>query len=218
MRKISYLLIILMFTAAGSAFAQKMQELRVGSVISGYLADEQEVLYYVTAIQNGLLTIYTEGSTDTYLDVYDEDDNYLGSDDDSGDDYNAVININSMAGRTFLIVLSGYDAGPYRIGASMREFPELAIGLSHKDEIEADQYFYFCVKPVRSGMLIVETSGYTDTVLAIYDGNFDFLDEDDDGAGFPNDRLMIQVTSGKTYYIEVSAYDSGPFGVIARIE
>ncbi|MDR0463501.1 MAG: hypothetical protein LBG94_00120 [Treponema sp.] len=211
----------LMLILCGSVFAQNAQELRIGSSLSGNIAAGQEIWYGVAAAQDGLLVVQTTGDTDTFLEAYDAGGNFISENDDGPNEYNASLILSVKHGNNYFFRLTGYDesiSGPYKISASYFALTQLNAGGSHSGNITDWDYKYFIFTAPRNGSLTIETSGSTDTYLCLYDENLEFLDYDDDGAEFPNDRIVHQVTSGKTYYIELGVYELGPYTISARLQ
>ena len=197
---------------------QSIAELRTGARTNGNISYGDKIMYSFRASQSGQLTVETSGSTDTYITLYDENLHYLNYDDDSAGGINDRITWPVTSGRTFYIEVGAYSSGPFGITASIAPFPQLNIGSSQNGNVTEGQYIYYIITANRSGALTVETSGQTDTNLELLDDHFEYLTYDDDGAGFPNDRLTWSVISGRTYYIKVGAYGTGPFGISARIQ
>jgi len=218
--KIFCLITVLMLIISGGVFAQNTQELSIGSSLPGNLSSGQEIWYSVKAAQDGLLIVQTFGDTDTCLEAFDEGMFLIVDNDDGPNGYNASIILSVKRGSTYYFCLTGYDneSGPYSISASYPVFPQLNAGSFHSGNIISDDYLFFIFTAARSGVLTVETSGGTDTYIYLYDDNLKYLADDDDGAGYPNDRLIYQVTSGRTYYIELCAYEFGPYTISARLQ
>ena len=91
-----------------------------------------DVIQYDFSVSNtSNKTIQTYGPDDTYIKVYDEDNNILVSDDDSGFKYNALVSYLFEEGRKYKIEISLYSssiAGNIRVGfASVdgREYSEI---------------------------------------------------------------------------------------------
>jgi len=96
--------------------------LAAGTFINGYLSSAQEYWYSVSAEKNGFLIVETTGDTDTYLDVYDSLYNWIDSNDDGGDHYNARVVISAQANQVYIFRLRGYSrnvTGAYRIFANL---------------------------------------------------------------------------------------------------
>ena len=219
-RKTLFLFFILILIISGGVFAQNAQQLRIGVITSGYLVAGSEILYSVDVNELCFLTVETIGELDTWLEAYDSKWNFLAEDDDGGDHYNASVAILVDPGR-YYFYLTGYDEyeeGSFRIIAQTETITELRAGSSLRRNITSDDYDLFYYIPARNGVLTIQTSGNTDTFLTLYDTNLEVLAEDDDGAGFPNDRIVNLVTAGSTYFIEVGAYDSGQYTISIRLE
>jgi len=196
-------------------------QLRIGSTIPGSLTQGGEYWHIVTAEQNGLLVVRTLGDTDTILTAYDSEMNILSTNDDGPDEPNASIIMSVKKGITYLYKLTGFDetaAGSYDITAYYYPVIQLRDGVSHNGRISDWDYQFFSYTADRNGTLVVETEGPTDTYLYFFDEDLVCLGYNDDGAGVPNDRLFYNVESKKTYYIEVGAYEFGPYTVFARLE
>jgi len=228
MKKNVFLIIILLiFIVSGSIFSQNVQELRVGSFLSGYLNPGQEVSYRVSAGGLGILVVETKSELDTYLEVYDSQGNLLIENDD-GDDLNAKIIILSGADKTFLYKLRGYDtnvSGPYRIYAEifpMTNHIALRANSSLSGYMEIDRSHLYKIQPDRDGVLTVTTSGDdVDTVMQAYDNNYNFIIENDDFDEIEiNSKIDIFVKAGENYYFTVrgfSSEDTGYYHVSASL-
>ncbi|MDR0463500.1 MAG: hypothetical protein LBG94_00115 [Treponema sp.] len=219
MRKFFCLIVILMFFAAGGVFAQTSQELRIGAFLSGNLSSGQEIWYSVRTTQACILTVFTESNIDTYLEVYDAQRNLITENDD-GDDLNAKLNILAQANTNYLFKLRGYSdsvTGSFRIFADSKTITELRIGSPVSGNITPSGEYWYSVRATQNGYLVVETSGDTDTYLTAYDGNFFWLAEDDDGAGYPNARIRLRVSAGNNYIFVLRGYEntSGAFRISA---
>ena len=201
-----------------------MTELRAGSSLSGNIASGQEYWYIFRSTREGILTVQTAGDTDTYLRVLDENFATVKSDDDSGEDNNAKIEINVKQGGIYHFVLSAYssNSGPYRIVASIRDFPnpvQLNPGSFQSGNIVSEQEYWYSVRPSRAGRLVVETVGSTDTRLEAYTESFELLDSDDDGGEEANARIELMVEANRTYIFKLFgwSFSSGPFRIMANL-
>ena len=160
------------------------------------------------------------------MEAYDARRNLIKEDDDGGDGYNAKIELIVSSGTVHFFKLRGYDEderGLFRIFASHSPMPpitELRPGSSQSGNIEIGKSYWFSVRPASNGVLTVETTGDTDTMLEVYNENFVFLDEDDDSGTDLNAKIVLNVRQGRTYYFILSAYDtdSGPYRISARVE
>jgi hypothetical protein len=78
-----------------------------------------------------------------------------------------------------------------------------------------DDEHWYSVRPTQAGMVIVETSGNTDTFLEAYDAVDNFIGENDDGGEGYNARLEILVQPGAVYRFVVYGYNYGTYQIRA---
>ena len=216
--KFFLIFITLIFITAGGLFAQNTQELRIGSFLSGNISAGQEIWFSIRSAQACLLIIETDSPLDTYLELYDAQRNIIAENDDGAGYPNARIYYSAQANTSYLIklrVLNMEGSGPYMILADSRPITELRVGSSVSGSIIQGQENWYNVRSTQNGYLVVETTGDTDTLLDIYDQNFNLLASDDDGAGYPNARVRIQVAAGNTYLIILKSYSDGAYRVQA---
>ena len=206
--------------------AQSPRELRFETEVSGTLQGDEQ-WFSVRPAQTGFVIVETTSDIDTFLEAYDAFENYIGSDDDSGDDYNARLQIFAEAGKTYLFKLRGWgedDVGPYTIQAGFKVIPpamELRFGASFPGNLRAGDEQWFSVRPPASGYVVVETSGNLDTYLEAHDSSYNFIDGDDDGGEDLNARVEIFTHAGQTYLFLLKAYDeeeSGAYRIWASFE
>jgi hypothetical protein len=69
--------------------------------------------YYKVTVPSTLLVVYTESDADTKLAVYNSSARVIAEDDDSGDDYNARINVQVPAGTYYIRVEFYGGSAPY---------------------------------------------------------------------------------------------------------
>ncbi|MDR1971621.1 MAG: leucine-rich repeat domain-containing protein [Treponema sp.] len=87
------------------------QALRItpGTPVTASFQNSSEQWYYLTIPEGGaIITVYTEGSIDTVLAIYDINGNEVDDDDDSGTDTNARINLVTAEGVLYLKVWNYY--------------------------------------------------------------------------------------------------------------
>jgi hypothetical protein len=74
---------------------------------------------------------------------------------------------------------------------------------------------YFLLTPGRDGLLVMETSGSTDTIMYLYNaGTREELAEDDDSGSDLNARITYRVQAGRRYIVRVTGYGetTGTYG------
>ena len=214
MRKFFSLIIILMFIAAGSVFAQNAQELRIGSFSSGNLRQGQEVWYSVRTTQAGVLSVETESSIDTYLEAYDAQRNLIREDDDSAGNYNARIELIVQANVTYFFKVRAYsrdDSGSFRVFAAIKPLAALRMGSAVNGNIAAGDIIWYSVQASQRGYLTIETSGAANIMTWIYDENMELL-----AYGEAGERVRINAVQGRTYYARLESIGSGAFRITAN--
>ena len=98
-------------------------QLVTGSFLNGFIDYAGEYWYSVRTEKDGYLIVETTGNTDTYLDAYDEFYNWIDSNDDGIEHYNARLIIHAQASQTYIFRLRGYSrdiTGSYRIFANLK--------------------------------------------------------------------------------------------------
>ena len=218
-KKYFFLLIAVFIIAGGSLFGQNAQNLNLNTTVSGKLDYGSEVWYRISPSQTGFISVETFGETDTYIEFYDSNRKLLAEDDDSGEEFNACIFYYVTAGSSYLIKVRGYDSeetGPYQILAASIPTTELRVGgNSVSGTITEDGANWYSVRST-GGLLIVETTGNTDTLLEAYNGFNNFIGYDDDSGADYNARLEILTEANQTYLIILTAYESGRYQISAK--
>jgi len=201
-------------------------------VMNRTITSGDEDFFLLVPERDGRLTAETTGSIDTYMYLYNYDnEEELSSNDDGGQGSNARISYNVRAGTRYLAMVRGYSSstsGSYgfrayiivREGASSWENPdsyEIGIGEDNVSVVQktlnAGDEEYFLLVPNRDGRLTIETTGRTDTYIELFDADSrDLLEENDDGGQNSNARLRYNVTAGKRYIAMVRGYSSNISG------
>jgi len=201
------------------------------SLMNRILTEGDEDFFLLVPDRDGRLTMETVGSTDTYMHFYNYDNgDELASDDDSGQGTNARIIYNVRSGTRYLAVVRGYSSsttGAYsfrayltvREGASSFDNPiSYEIGVNENSittvnrRLQEGDMDYFLLVPVRSGRVIIETTGRIDTYMELYDEDEEMLDENDDGGQNYNARIRYNVEAGRHYIVLVRGYSSNVTG------
>ena len=220
----------LFLLGAGSLFAQTPRELRFGTWVSGNLGEGEEQWFSVRAAGAGFVVVETEGDLDTILEAYDASHTLIGANDDGGEDYNARLEIYAEAGNIYLFKLSCYDdddddgeSRPYRIRASFDSIPPdaerntehtRAVSINLGEEVPVylrspseSRWYYYDIS--RAGtLLVVQTRGNMDTLLALFDDRGNLIEENDDSGDDANALISERLGPG-TVYIEVKEYGGG---------
>ena len=227
-RKNHYLFVVIALFVffANGLYAQSPRNLSVGTSFFGNLRAGEEQWFRVTLSEGGMVNVETTGDTDTYLEVYDASYNQIDENDDGGENYNARLEIFGEAGKSYLYRLRGYnddESGPYQIQASFRRISptELRFESSTSGNLSAGGDEWFSVRPSSAGIMLVETSGETDTYLEVYDASYNKIDENDDGGEDYNALLEIFNEADKPYLLRVrgaGSNDSGPYRIWASFE
>jgi len=204
-----------------------MTELRIGSFHNGQINRGEDYWFTLRTAESGMITIETTGSTDTFMDVYNDAFALIASDDDGGEGNNARVELVVRAGATYYIKIRGFSSsttGPYRVMAATRTLPtpvQLRLGSFVSANLSPGGEFWYSVRTTGRGRLIVETTGSTDTYMEAYTDNYTLITEDDDGGEGYNARISIAVEANRTYIFKVRGYSSstsGAFRVFASME
>jgi len=215
-------LIVFMFMAS-SLFAQYTRELQFDSWVTGTLHEGDEHWFSVRPSETGIVTVETSGDTDTYLEAYDSSRVLIDENDDGGESYNAKLGIHAEAGKTYLFKVRGFDgddSGPYHLRASFEPIRDLRFGDWVSGALRKGEDQWFSIRTEAAGIVMVETSGDTDTYLEAYAASGPSIANDDDGGDGLNARLEIGVEAASIYRIKLSLYgeNNGPYRIRAHFE
>ncbi len=207
------------------------QELEInGPEVQGEIssAGEQD-LYTFTVTEPGTYTIDTSGTTDTFLSLFgpNSETALVAADDDSGPGTLSLLVRELAAGRYFVQIrhFSPVGTGAYGISVRSNNNPaavQIQIdGAEVQGDIgqpgENDLYTFSVTNP---GEHIIETSGSTDTFLALFGPNSDtnlVTQDDDSGPGLLS-RIRRSLGAG-TYFVRVRHFSparTGAYGVRVR--
>jgi hypothetical protein len=200
----------------------------LGSWISRTIHQGDEDWFRVSSGGRGILILETDGDTDTVMELYDGSETVMGNDDGFGkeDNLNSRIEYYTGEGRTYTVVVRGYDEeaeGAYQFRAL---FEPVAADSTEPNETQAQAsainlgnritgYFqspqdvdWYRLTLSSPGLLVVSTEGNMDTLLSLYDRSVNLIQEDDDSGEYgSNARITAQVPAG-TYYIKVNEYEN----------
>jgi hypothetical protein len=203
---------------------------RPDSRITGYFLDPDDADWYrVTVDTAGALMVYTEGSMDTIILMYDLGNNLLAEDDDSGDTGNALVSAQVSPGTVFIRV-SSYDGqlGKYTLQGLFFKPPvpdrfeqddtralakDIAVGASQErnftDPFDEDWVRLRITQRGIYDIFAEAAEGALDTFLELYNAEDELVDANDDWAEGLDARLRLDLSPG-TYYIKVRPIDMNP--------
>ena len=191
------------------------------------LESGSEDYFLLVPERDGRLTIETTGRTDTYMELYDADEELIAENDDGGQGTNALIRQNVRAGNRYVAMVRGYSSsstGSYNFraffpGAGIPgpdeyepdDEPELAklieIGTPQTRTFHsADDVDWVRFEVTSSGRYVINARGENnnrlDTYLELFDSNLNLIAEDDDGGDALSARISRNLGRG-TYYVKV---------------
>ncbi len=211
--------------------SQPPRELEInGPEIQGEInpAGEQD-LYTLRVTTAGRYTINTSGTTDTFLSLFgpDSETTLVAADDDSGPGTLSLIVQDLVVGNYFVQVrhFSPTGRGPYGISVASNNNPGPVQMQVDGPEVQGDigqpaESDLFTFSVATAGVHSIETSGSTDTFLALFGPNSDanlIAQDDDSGPGLLS-RIQISLAVG-TYFVRVrhfSPSQTGAYGVRVR--
>lgn len=200
-----------------------MQEMSFSKVISGNMDSGQEIWYSVRTAEAGFLTVEASSFIDTFLIAYNSRLNHITENDD-WNGLNPRIELKAEANTTYLFMLRGYNSsvnGPFQIMASFRPMPVITALYSGPGRgiIENGQERWYSVHADRFGILDIHTTGNTDTILEVYNTDFEFFNSDDNSGEFYNAQIKMEVKQGETWYIKLSSQgeNSGAYEITAKV-
>jgi len=209
------------------------QELRIGSTLSGSINSGDEIWYSITTGEAGFLTIEAMSFIDTYIIVYDSQQNFL-HEVHGWEGVNPRIEFSTQPETTYHIQYCAYSvhnfgehadqiSSTFQIRASFMPLPEIIPLYSGfaSGYIEAGQELWFKILVSGRGIINIHTTGDTDTYLELYTANFDFITSDDDSGENSNAKITnLEVSPGQEFLIKLRAYgdNSGPYNLIAQAD
>jgi hypothetical protein len=193
---------------------------------SGYIEPGHEIWFKILVSGRGIINIHTTGDTDTYLELYTVNFDFITSDDDSGENTNAKItNLDVRPGQEFLFKLKAYgdNFGPYDLIAQVDPYPvpiTLNPGTFINGYIEYGQEIWYSVRLQYGGTLVVETTGTTDTTLEAFTVDYEYIAYNDDTwTGDTVERnaiITLWVTQDNyTVLFRLKSFHAGSFRIFA---
>jgi hypothetical protein len=210
---------------------ERAETINLGETVTAYFFNAEDTHWYTASAPGaGRITVNTEGTLDTILEVYDKWEELIGRDDDSGYQGNAKLVVNVLSAGPVYFKISSYQGAtgryylktqfrdpikpdPYENDNSLRGAKDIQPGASQsRNFTDAGDEDWARLQITQGGSYdIFAKAGddYLDTFIELFDVNGDFIAKDDDSGGFWNALLKVDLNPG-TYYIKVSTVDKDP--------
>jgi hypothetical protein len=210
---------------------EQAEAIALGETVTDHFFTAGDVNWYtVSAPGAGRLTIHTEGTLDTLLEVYDKWGELIGRDDDSGYQGNAKVVADTFSAAPVYFRVNAYQGAtgryyvktkytapikpdPFENDDTIAGAKDIQIGVSQaRNFTDAGDIDWARLRIVNQGSYAIAATAadnYLDTFLQLFDAAENLLAEDDDSGGFWNALLKADLKPG-TYYIRVSCVDKDP--------
>ena len=193
-----------------------VSELRLNTWVPRSLGIGEDHWFNLRPSASGPLLIETSGNFDTYLRIYNSSNNIIFEN-------NTKLEFFAEAGKTYFVKLSspgGYESGSYNLRATASSISEMRLGSWVSGNIQGSESRWFNVRASAAGVIIVETSGNTDTFLRAYNSSGNLIKEDDDSGVDYNARFEIFTEANSTYIIQLTQLgsDNSPYRILASFE
>lgn len=220
----SLFLIVLVLGLAASAFAQ--DSIQVGDTVEGS-EDNDAVQYELELAEDQTVAITLESEDfDTYLEIYDENENLL----DWNDDYEGSRSVSYLVftaddDMTLIISVRSFGAdgpeGDYELTVEEIEVTdEVDLGtLAYGDSVEVEpngaREISFTFEAAAGDVVTIDvvSSDYEDSRMVLEDPDGDTLMEDDDSGSGTNPAIRrLELEDAGTYTVTITGYsDSALF-------
>jgi len=198
-------------------------DLALDSSLNGAIDHEGDKdVYRITAPSDGVLTVFTTGSTNTFGSLRDANCVNLQSNNNGSDGKNFSIRREVTAGTYYIIVrhrrptrtgdyvllntFTASTASVDSVGNTCSEATSLSVNTSIDSSIDnAGDYDYFRIDLSARSNLKVQTIGSTDTYGYLMDSNCNTIASDDDN-GTDANFLIEKLVDAGTYYVAVRDY------------
>jgi hypothetical protein len=207
------------------------EALALGETVTDHFFTAEDVNWYsVSTPGAGRLTINTEGTLDTLLEVYDKWGELIGRDDDSGYQGNAKVVTNLFSASPVYFRVNAYQGAtgryyvktkfappvkpdPFENDNAIPDAKDIQIGVpQERNFTDAGDIDWARLRIDRQDnyrIAATAADNYLDTFIQLFDAAENLLAEDDDSGGFWNALLIADLKPG-TYYIRVSCVDRDP--------
>lgn len=177
----------------------------------------------------GYYTIQTEGSGDTIITLYGENQDFLTINDDGGVGRNAAITMQLQANSIYYAKISSYQnslipnytlsltkasggsGDAYESDNTYTTAKGIVAGETQARSIHAaGDVDWVKIRPIQSGAYQIQTTGDGDMKLDLYaaDGRTLLSSDDDSGVGL-NARIGCDLNANTDYYIKAYTYNTG---------
>jgi hypothetical protein len=189
-----------------------------GDTVTGYFLTQDDVDWYtLTAPGAGRLLVYTSGTMDTLLEVYDNRDELIASDDDGGYQGNAklvagisgagpvYIKVNAYQGATGRYFLNTQFMDPVKADIfenddSLAMAKDIQVGsVQERNFTDASDEDWVRLQIKTGGTYEIKTTAadnYLDTLIELFDVKEELIAQDDDSGGNWNALLNISLDPG----------------------
>ncbi|GHV77279.1 hypothetical protein AGMMS49942_21000 [Spirochaetia bacterium] len=203
----------------------------IGDTVTGYFLTPEDVDFYtLTAPGAGRLLVYTSGTLDTLLEVYDSRGEVIARDDDSGYQGNAklvtgipgadsvYIRVNSYQGATgrYYIhtrFMAPVKPDPFENDDSLANAKDIQPDSSQERNFTAAADVDWVRLQIKTGgtyeLKTVAADNYLDTLIELFDTKEELIAQDDDSGGYWNAFLSLSLEPG-TYYLRITTVDKDP--------
>jgi len=195
--------------------------LSIGSTVHGRTTSSEGDAWTLTIDSGSVIGIAMDAvrDMDTYLELYDSQDNLINSDDDGGDGFNSYLLAILPEAGTYTVVARGYggDTGEYYLSVedmSVAVQGSISLGETVSGTLVEGMPFHMWTFSGQQGDLVfISMDGFSnlDTYLQLLGPDGEQVDYDDDsGAGY-NSLLMYRLQDSGTHTIIARGF-SGDVG------
>jgi hypothetical protein len=172
---------------------------------------ESEFLFTPPESGTWELSTLNSGGNDPYIRVYDSSGVSIGYDDDGGDGWDALLEIDLDARETYTIRVGFWSREENTSLRIVRAAPARPAIHPQGGYINVNGRTEFSFTPNQGGVWVLRTSDSngSDPYLELYDSSGNLIAEDDDsGSGF-NALINVNLNSGQTYIVHAMFWGSG---------
>jgi uncharacterized repeat protein (TIGR02543 family) len=182
---------------------------------------DKYIYYRFIPAVTGTYTIESSGAFDSYVQLFDVDQEEISHNDENGAESNFLLTESLTGGQTYYYVVSLYystDIGSFTFilvegagvaGDSFANPITITVGEEYTANIDvADKYIFYQFIPAVTGSYTIESSGINDPYVELFDAEEDYVTYDHESGVNHNFLLTETLTAGQTYYYVVSLYST----------